>query len=81
MDDPLKFEADVAAICDLYRSVGELHAQGFYVVSTDERTGMQALERLHPTLPTIPGSIERVEFEYIRHGTLSHGIRFHETDG
>lgn len=66
----MKFEEDVAAICDVYRSVGDLHAQGFHVVSTDERTGMQALERLHPTLPTIPGSIERVEFEYIRHGTL-----------
>jgi transposase len=66
----LKFEQDVAAICELYRSVGDLHARGTHVVSTDERTGMQALERLHPTLPTIPGSIERVEFEYIRHGTL-----------
>lgn len=40
------------------------------MVSTDERTGMQALERLHPTKRSIPGSIERVEFEYVRHGTL-----------
>jgi transposase len=31
---------------------------------------MQALERLHPTKPAIPGSIERIEFEYVRHGTL-----------
>lgn len=31
---------------------------------------MQALERLHPTKPTLRGSIERVEFEYVRHGTL-----------
>ena len=30
----------------------------------------QALERLHPTLPTRPGKSERIEFEYIRHGTL-----------
>jgi transposase len=40
------------------------------VVSTDERTGMQALERLHPTKRSMPGSIERIEFEYVRHGTL-----------
>ena len=31
---------------------------------------MQAVERLHPTLPTRPGQIERREFEYVRHGTL-----------
>lgn len=37
---------------------------------TDEKTGMQALERIHPTLPTRPGLIERVEFEYRRHGRL-----------
>jgi hypothetical protein len=32
---------------------------------------MQALERLHETKPVRPGLVERVEFEYIRHGTLS----------
>jgi len=31
---------------------------------------MQAVERLHPTLPSRPGQIERREFEYVRHGTL-----------
>jgi transposase len=41
------------------------------VVSTDEKTGMQALERPHETKPVRPGLVERVEFEYIRHGTLS----------
>ena len=41
------------------------------MVSTDEKTGMQALERLHPTRPTKPGLIERWEFEYVRHGTLA----------
>lgn len=40
------------------------------MVSTDEKTGMQALERLHETKPVRPGLVERVEFEYIRHGTL-----------
>ncbi len=39
-------------------------------MSTDEKTGIQALERLHPTKPTRPGLTERIEFEYKRHGTL-----------
>jgi hypothetical protein len=47
-----------------------LHDQGVHVMSTDEKTGMQAVERLHPTKPTRPGQIERREFEYKRHGTL-----------
>jgi len=34
-------------------------------------TGIQALERLHPSLPMQPGHVEREEFEYRRHGTLS----------
>lgn len=38
-------------------------------MSTDEMTGIQALERLHPSLPMKPGKPERPEFEYIRHGT------------
>ena len=40
-------------------------------MSTDEKTGMQALERLHETKPVRRGLVERIEFEYIRHGTLS----------
>lgn len=36
----------------------------------DEKTGIQALERLHPTLPMKPGMIERREFEYRRHGVV-----------
>lgn len=47
----------------------ELHQQGVHVVSTDEKTGIQALERAAPTLPMKPGQVERREFEYERHGT------------
>ena len=42
-----------------------------HVISTDEMTSIQALERLHPTLPLQPGLVERREFEYVRHGTQS----------
>lgn len=38
-------------------------------MSTDEKTGIQALERKHPTHPMMPGKAELIEFEYIRHGT------------
>jgi putative transposase len=41
------------------------------VLSTDELTGVQALERKEPNLPLRPGKVERREFEYIRHGTRS----------
>jgi transposase len=41
------------------------------VLSTDELTGVQALERKAPNLPLTPGKVERREFEYIRHGTRS----------
>lgn len=40
-----------------------------HLVSTDEKTGIQALEHAHPTLPMQPGRVARQEQEYIRHGT------------
>lgn len=40
-------------------------------MSTDEMTGIQALERAHKSLPMKPGRVELQEFEYIRHGTQS----------
>jgi DDE superfamily endonuclease len=48
-----------------------LHALGVHIVSCDEMTGIQALERIAPTKPVRPGLVERREFEYERHGTLS----------
>lgn len=57
-------------ICDTYLRAPELAAEGAHVISTDEKTGMQALERLHQSKPVRPGLVERVEFESIRHGTL-----------
>jgi hypothetical protein len=34
-------------------------------------TGVQALERTHPGLSLAPGKVERREFEYVRHGTVT----------
>jgi len=50
-------------------------------MSTDEMTGVQALERKHPGLPMVPGKVERREFEYIRHGTLSFIVNFEVATG
>ena len=58
------------AVCDLYEQAGQLAEQGIHVVSTDEKTGIQALERLHPDIPMGPGRVQGREYEYIRHGTL-----------
>jgi transposase len=37
----------------------------------DEKSAIQALDRLDPVLPLSPGRAERHGFEYFRHGTLS----------
>lgn len=68
-EDPQAFAQQVEIVCELYSQALELHQQGVHVVSTDEKSGIQALERSAPTLPMRPGQVERREFEYIRHGT------------
>lgn len=70
LENPQRFEEQVREVCQVYAQAEQLHAQGVHVVSTDEKTGMQAVERIHPTKPTRPGLIEKREFEYRRHGTL-----------
>ncbi len=56
-------------MCKLYHQAESLHTQGVHVVSTDEKTGIQATERIYPTRPMKSGKPEAVEFEYERHGT------------
>jgi len=61
----------ICTVCEVYEATPALTAQGTHVTSTDEMTGIQALERLYPSLPMQPGHVERQEFEYRRHGTQS----------
>jgi hypothetical protein len=63
------FDAKALDLCRLYLDSFRLFEQGELVICVDEKTSIQALERLHPTLPTAPGRIERRESEYRRHGT------------
>ena len=58
-------------MCETYREAPARYDQGAHTVSCDEKTGMQALERCHPTKPLKPGLIERREYEYTRYGTLT----------
>ena len=67
-EDPQR-EETIKTVCTLYEQAPSLAEQGERTISTDELTGVQALERKHPGLPLLPGKIERREFEYIRHGT------------
>lgn len=61
------FETKAADIIGLYLAPPE-HA---VVLCVDEKTAIQALDRLDPVLPLSPGRAERHGFEYYRHGTLS----------
>ena len=65
-DDP-GFEQKAADVLGLYLNPPQ-HA---VVFAADEKTAIQALDRLDPVLPLSPGRAERHGFEYYRHGTLS----------
>ncbi|HEY1351863.1 MAG TPA: transposase [Ktedonobacteraceae bacterium] len=67
-DDPQR-EGTIRTICQVYHNAPALARQGERTMSTDELTGVQALERKHPGLPLVPGNVERRECEYERHGT------------
>jgi transposase len=64
--DP-QFREKVTEICGLYLSP----PPGAVVLCIDEKTGMQALSRKHPTRQPAPGRDGRVDFEYKRHGTVT----------
>ena len=64
--DP-EFEEKAADVIGLYLKP-PLNAAVFCV---DEKSAIQALDRLDPVLPLSPGRAERHGFEYYRHGTLS----------
>jgi transposase len=75
------FRAQVKVICDLYAQAPALLATGIHVISSDEMTGIQALERAYPTESVEMGQVERQEYEYIRHGTQSLIANWHVATG
>jgi transposase len=75
-NDP-DFETKAADVIGLYVKPPQ-HAVVFCV---DEKTAIQALDRLDPVLPFSPGRAERHGFEYYRHGTLSLYAAFNTKTG
>jgi transposase len=71
------FETKAADVIGLYLDPPQ-HAAVFAV---DEKTAIQALDRLDPVLPLSPGRAERHGFEYHRHGTLSLYAAFNTRTG
>src|SRR5277367_15132 len=65
-NDPA-FEQKAADVIALYMNP----PQNAAVFCVDEKTAIQALDRLDPVLPLSPGRAEKHGFEYYRHGTLS----------
>jgi hypothetical protein len=71
--DPL-FAVKAGRILDLYqrRWQGKLLRDDEFVLSTDEKTSIQARARIHPTLAPQPGVAMRVEHEYVRCGAWAY---------
>ena len=71
--DP-KFSEKAGRVLDLYAGSWEGKPLGGrdYIISSDEKTSIQARIRCHATLPTGPGRPMRVEHEYERGGALQY---------
>lgn len=68
------FFAKASVVLDLYegRWRGDRLGPSDYVISSDEKTSIQARIRCHATLPPGPGRCRRVEHEYERGGALQY---------
>ena len=68
------FALKAARVLDLYQRTwdGQPLADDEYVISADEKPGVQARQRIHPALPPAPGRAMRAESEYARGGTLAY---------
>jgi len=56
-------------IVELYLNALKMYERGEILLSVDEKTSIQALERKYPHKPMMPGRVELIEHEYKRHGT------------
>lgn len=70
-EDPESFSQKVNEICGIYQNAQETSQKDQHIISTDEMTGIQALEHKYPDKLPLPGQCAKMEFEYIHHGTTS----------
>jgi hypothetical protein len=68
------FAAKAHRILDLYQRIWEDEPLGEddFVLSSDEKTSIQARRRCHPTRPPAPGRSGRIEHEYVRCGAWAY---------
>jgi DDE superfamily endonuclease len=68
------FEAKAKPILDLYAGLWQGQPLGAkdYVLSSDEKTSIQARRRKHEEMPPEPGQTRRIETEYQRKGALQY---------
>ncbi len=68
------FAAKAAVVLDLYSRIfeGKALTKREYVISSDEKTSIQARCRCHPSLPPGRARLMRVEHEYDRGGALAY---------
>jgi len=63
------FSEKTKGICAIYNQAHQSEAEGTHVYSTDEKMGVQAREHTNPSVLMKQGQVERIDPEYIRHGT------------
>lgn len=63
------FSDKVKEICDIYFSASNIEAENAHVYSTDEKMGIHAREHKNPSIQMKEGCPEKIDPEYIRHGT------------
>jgi len=69
--DPEVFQEQVEDVCQAYLEAPELASkENTHTVSVDEMPSLQARERIAKKIPMQSGKVERIEYEYERHGTL-----------
>jgi transposase len=78
--DPLR-EERTREVCPTYEQAKERAQRGERTLSTDEMTGVQALQRKSPGLPMHVGKVACREHEYIRHGTRAFIVNFDVVTG
>lgn len=69
-EDPELFQQEIEKICQLYLKAAEMFANNIKLICVDEKTGVQALEHMYPAKPVMPGSVEKIEHNYKRNGTV-----------
>lgn len=74
-ENPFTYKQKIQEINGIYFTAAMINRFGgdsdLRIISTDEMTGIQALEHKYPDKPAAPHQTARTEFEYIRHGTTS----------